>query len=78
MESPDAICVNPLCEKPITLTFRLCSECEKIYGSAREAWPEWLLYLAREKDREWNQYYLAQEMGIEFVSWEEIDADTLD
>jgi len=41
-----------VCGKVIKLGGTLCSDCSKQYGSDRDKWPEWLLFLVRSEDRE--------------------------
>ena len=52
-------CLN--CNKPITWTFGICSDCKEIYGSHTK-WPEWFKYLwtdtkgRKRKDKKINDY----------------------
>lgn len=45
-------CLGENCNKPITWTFALCSECEKKYGKSPYDWPAWLRFLWKQEQRE--------------------------
>jgi hypothetical protein len=38
-------CLGENCNKTITWSFALCSDCEKKYGRSSKDWPEWLSFL---------------------------------
>jgi hypothetical protein len=40
------------CGKTITWRFAICKDCEQIYGSKSEEWPDWLRFLWSDTLRE--------------------------
>ena len=43
------------CGKPIKSKYSLCPACVNIYGNDRKEWPEWLLFLVNDIQRELKQ-----------------------
>ena len=41
-----------ICGRGIPVTWPLCSGCLEIYGIIRAEWPEWLLFLVNDLNRE--------------------------
>ncbi len=41
-----------ICHQPITHNFSLCRTHEATYGHNRKEWPQWLLFLVRETEKE--------------------------
>lgn len=40
------------CGKRIPLSQSICSACARLYGTNRAAWPEWLRFYVRDRQRE--------------------------
>jgi len=58
-------CLN--CNKPITWTFAICSDCEKKFGNSSRDWPAWLRYLwaQTQRERRSNRNILDYELDVD-------------
>lgn len=54
-----------VCHQPLTYRFVLCAACEKIYGKKRKGWPDWLLFLVREAEKDRKRYERRQQYEAE-------------
>lgn len=63
------------CGKPITWTFALCANCEKIYGNKYTEWPQWLKFLWSDIQKTRRLY---KKVKMTEVSIELIDRDSID
>ena len=43
--------VCPVCENPKFSRFRMCAECNSIYGDDQGEWPPWIAFLVADDNR---------------------------
>ena len=55
-----------ICGKVITSQFYLCSKCQDEYGTDRTKWPEWLVFMVSDVERERRQNIIAQQKEVTF------------
>ncbi len=55
-----------ICGKIITSQFYLCSKCQDEYGIDRSKWPEWLVFMVSDMERERRQNTIARRKETTF------------
>ena len=53
------------CGRMIRQSASLCAECLTRYGDDRDAWPEWLLWMTRDIQRELNSERRHREVALD-------------
>ena len=56
-----------VCGKVITSQFHLCAKCQEEYGLDRSKWPEWLVFMVADIDREVRQDDVIRDHEITFT-----------
>ena len=48
--------ICPVCQNPKSPRFRMCPECNEIYGDDQEEWPPWVVFLVADDNRwDWQE-----------------------
>ncbi len=62
-----------VCSKPIRPKFWFCAECQAKYGDDREQWPEYVVFMVKDINREWmSEMDWAKRHGKQ-VSWKDYE-----